>query len=87
MIKYDKIPASKFWGFLGLEKYPVNCNKFSKKDNMTNDHPDPNILYPIEGATRTCFLKNIITNPQIIVGDYTYYDDPVGVSTWFSIKK
>ncbi|MGE3318291.1 MAG: CatB-related O-acetyltransferase [Candidatus Berkiella sp.] len=39
-------------------------------------HPDPNTLYPIEGVTRTCFLKNIITNPQIMVGDYTYYDDP-----------
>ncbi|WP_250295680.1 CatB-related O-acetyltransferase [Wolbachia endosymbiont of Oedothorax gibbosus] len=39
-------------------------------------YPDPNALYPIEGVTRTCFLKNIITNTQIIVGDYTYYDDP-----------
>ena len=39
-------------------------------------HPDPNIVYPIPGVTRTCFLKNIITKPQIIVGDYTYYDDP-----------
>jgi len=38
-------------------------------------HPNPNTLYPITGADRTCFLKNIITNPQIIVGDYTYYDD------------
>ena len=44
--------------------------------SMRNIHPDPNTLYPIEGVTRTCFLKNIITNPQIIVGDYTYYDDP-----------
>jgi len=44
---------------------------------MTNTiHPDPNTLYPIEGVTRTCFLKNIITHPQIIVGDYSYYDDP-----------
>lgn len=42
----------------------------------TVTHPDPNRLYPIEGVTRTCFLKNIITNPQITVGDYTYYDDP-----------
>ena len=42
-------------------------------------HPDPNTIYPIEGVTRTCFLKNIITNPQIIIGDYTYYDDPVDV--------
>jgi virginiamycin A acetyltransferase len=24
---------------------------------------------------RLCFLKNIIKNPNIIVGDYTYYDD------------
>ena len=39
-------------------------------------HPHPGTLYPIEGVKRTCFLKNIITNPQIIVGDYTYYDDP-----------
>jgi virginiamycin A acetyltransferase len=41
--------------------------------------PDPDTLYPIEGITRTCFLKNIITNPQILVGDYTYYDDPEDV--------
>lgn len=39
-------------------------------------YPDPNNLYPIKGVTRTVFLKNIISNPQIIVGDYTYYDDP-----------
>ena len=39
-------------------------------------HPDPNTLWPIDGVTRTCFLKNIITSPQIIVGDYSYYDDP-----------
>ena len=42
-------------------------------------HPDPNTRYPIPGVTRTCFLKNIITKPQIIVGDYTYYDDPEDV--------
>lgn len=39
-------------------------------------HPNPNTLFPIPGSTRTCFLKNIIKNPNIIVGDYTYYDDP-----------
>jgi virginiamycin A acetyltransferase len=42
-------------------------------------YPDPNALYPIRGVTRTCFLKNIITKPQIMVGDYTYYDDPEDV--------
>jgi virginiamycin A acetyltransferase len=42
-------------------------------------YPNPSTLYPIEGVTRTVYLKNIITNPQIIVGDYTYYDDPEDV--------
>ena len=41
--------------------------------------PNPNTLYPMAGMTRTVFLKNIIKNPQIIVGDYTYYDDPEDV--------
>jgi virginiamycin A acetyltransferase len=40
------------------------------------NYPNPNTLYPIEGVKRTVYLKNIVTNPQIIVGDYTYYDDP-----------
>ena len=40
---------------------------------------DPNTTYPISTTERTCFLKNIINNPQIIVGDYTYYDDPADV--------
>lgn len=42
-------------------------------------HPNPNELYPIAGSERTVFLKNIIKNPNIIVGDYTYYDDPIDV--------
>lgn len=37
--------------------------------------PDKNLKFPLEHYDRLCFLKNIITNPNIIVGDYTYYDD------------
>ena len=37
--------------------------------------PDPNTLFPITNVERLCFLKNVIKNPNIIVGDYTYYDD------------
>jgi len=37
--------------------------------------PDKNTRFPLENYNRLCFLKNIITNPNIIVGDYTYYDD------------
>lgn len=36
--------------------------------------PDPNTLFPNAYGT-TCFLKNAITAPNILVGDYTYYDD------------
>lgn len=39
-------------------------------------YPDPDKLYPIDGVTRTAFLKNVVSHPQIIVGDFTYYDDP-----------
>lgn len=40
---------------------------------------NPHLLFPIPNSTRTVFLKNIIKNPNIVVGDYTYYDDPVDV--------
>lgn len=37
--------------------------------------PDKDIPFPLPQYGRLCFLKNIIKNPNIIVGDYTYYDD------------
>ncbi|MDD2791691.1 MAG: CatB-related O-acetyltransferase [Sediminibacterium sp.] len=37
--------------------------------------PDKDIVFPLPHYNRLCFLKNIIKNPNIIVGDYTYYDD------------
>lgn len=40
--------------------------------------PSPDSRYPIPGVTRTAFLKPFITRPNIVVGDYTYYDDPAG---------
>ncbi len=42
---------------------------------MANTGPDKDTCYPLPHYNRLCFLKNIITNPNIIVGDYTYYDD------------
>lgn len=38
------------------------------------DIPDPNTVFPNEYKT-SCFLKNVITAPNIHVGNYTYYDD------------
>ncbi|MDA0672496.1 MAG: CatB-related O-acetyltransferase [Cyanobacteria bacterium] len=37
--------------------------------------PDPTARHPMAGQTRLVYLKNILTNPNIVVGDYTYYDD------------
>ncbi|MDR2617200.1 MAG: hypothetical protein LBC22_05335 [Endomicrobium sp.] len=48
------------------------------------DFPLPNKLYPLTAnLERTCFLKNVITWKNIIVGDYTYYDDNSGISNNF----
>ena len=37
--------------------------------------PDKNIKFPLQNYDKLCFLKNIIKSPNILVGDYTYYDD------------
>ncbi|MEA5578730.1 CatB-related O-acetyltransferase [Anabaena sp. UHCC 0451] len=39
--------------------------------------PNPKNPYPIAEHHRVCFIKNFIKSPNIIIGDYTYYDDPV----------
>ena len=36
--------------------------------------PDPNERYPIEDYKNAQFIKNGLKNPNIVVGDYTYYD-------------
>lgn len=37
--------------------------------------PDPNSIYPIKDYDKLVFLKNFIKASNIIVGDYTYFDD------------
>lgn len=39
--------------------------------------PNPKTKYPIEGYEGLVFLKNIVTTPNIHVGDYTYFDDRI----------
>lgn len=40
--------------------------------------PNPNDKDPMKGFPQVGYLKNFITRENIIVGDYTYYDDPDG---------
>lgn len=44
--------------------------------------PNPNTTFPLPDYDRLCFLKNIIKNPNIVVGEYTYYDDFEDVSNF-----
>jgi virginiamycin A acetyltransferase len=39
--------------------------------------PDPGNIHPLKGFPQVCYLKNAVRNPNIIIGDYSYYDDPV----------
>lgn len=40
--------------------------------------PDPNIRHPIAGWKGTAYLKAVVKNPLIEVGDFSYYDDSRG---------
>jgi virginiamycin A acetyltransferase len=37
---------------------------------------DPREKHPMKGFPQICFIQNTVSNPNIIIGDYTYYDDP-----------
>ena len=37
--------------------------------------PNADSKHPMEGFPQICFIKNTVNNPNIVIGDYTYYDD------------
>lgn len=40
--------------------------------------PSPHDREPMKGFPQIGFLKSIVKNPNIFVGDFSYYDDPEG---------
>ncbi len=38
--------------------------------------PSPTDPHPMAGFPQVCYIKNTVKNPAIVIGDYTYYDDP-----------
>lgn len=44
--------------------------------------PDPDKIFPNENIKSLCYIKNVITRPNIVVGEYTYYDDPDGAENF-----
>lgn len=37
-------------------------------------------VHPLPAHERVVFLKPLVTSPKIVVGEYTYYDDPDGAT-------
>ena len=46
--------------------------------------PNPNEIFPNPKIPSLCFIKNVIKNPNIIVGEHTYYDDINGAENFES---
>ena len=50
--------------------------RFVRTQNMKNGKtPDPNMIHPIPGYEKEIYVKPTVTNPNIIVGDFTYIAD------------
>ena len=44
-------------------------------------------IYPRTGDEETVYLKNVIKNPRILVGEYTMYNDFVNDPAEFGTKQ
>ncbi|BCJ64894.1 CatB-related O-acetyltransferase [Polymorphospora rubra] len=42
--------------------------------------PDPTTVHPLPAHERVVFLRPLVTSPKIVVGEFTYYDDPDGAT-------
>lgn len=42
--------------------------------------PDPMTQHPLPEHERVVFLKPLVSSPKIVVGEYSYYDDPDGAT-------
>ena len=51
---------------------------------MANQRPNPNEAFPNPKIPSLCYIKNVVKNPRIIIGDYTYYDDVNGAENFES---
>ena len=40
--------------------------------------PNKDAVFPNPAIPSLCYIKNVVKNPRILVGDYTYYDDVDG---------
>jgi virginiamycin A acetyltransferase len=61
-----------------MKRQVLFCIQQSIRSDLIMPGPSPETGYPLAGYPRAIFLKNFITRQNVMVGDYTYYDDPDG---------
>ena len=62
-----------------MKRFRFSIESYKPKYRRTKmTGPNPNAIYPNEAIKSVVFIKNVITRPNILVGDYTYYDDVNG---------
>ena len=59
---------------------PNHEAKSSQKIMKIINRPNPNEAFPNPNLPNICYIKNVVKNPNIIVGDYTYYYDEDGAA-------
>lgn len=42
---------------------------------MANQYPNPNVIFPIPHVKTVVYVKSVVKNKNIIVGDFTYFSD------------
>ena len=58
-----------------LARLLTDSNSNGKSVMCNNGMPDPNTIYPIAGYDKLIYAKPTITNPNIVVGEFTYIAD------------
>lgn len=62
---------------VNTEKFRLKKLRFIQARQSLMYGADPKTKHPVAGFPQICFVKNTVSNSNIEIGDYTYYDDPV----------
>ena len=55
-----------------------NCIEMNCYNKTMKHFPNKDAVFPNPAIPSLCYIKNVVKNPRIIIGDYTYYDDVNG---------
>ena len=64
-----------YWEIIAIFR---SINRIFTTMNIITNRPNPNAAFPNPKIPSFCYIKNVVKNPLIVVGDYTYYGDVDG---------